>query len=101
MKYISFEDIENSRKILGLGNKISIVELKERYRELARKYHPDSCKEERKECEEKFKQIKKAYEILMEYLVIYKIPVNKEEYNKTKLSTPKDYFHKYFTDWWG
>ncbi len=37
-------------------------EIKKAYRKLARKYHPDICKEP--ECEEKFKEINAAYEIL-------------------------------------
>jgi curved DNA-binding protein len=37
-------------------------EIKKAYRKLAKKYHPDICKE--KECEEKFKEINAAYEVL-------------------------------------
>ena len=37
-------------------------EIKKAYRKLARKYHPDICKET--DCEEKFKEINAAYEVL-------------------------------------
>ncbi len=47
---------------LGVSPTASADEIKKAYRKLARKYHPDICKEP--ECEEKFKEINAAYEIL-------------------------------------
>ena len=47
---------------LGVSPNASVDEIKKAYRKLARKYHPDICKEP--ECEEKFKEINAAYEIL-------------------------------------
>ncbi len=47
---------------LGVSENASQDEIKKAYRRLARKYHPDICKEDN--CEEKFKEINGAYEIL-------------------------------------
>ncbi len=47
---------------LGISESASQDEIKKAYRRLARKYHPDICKES--DCEEKFKEINGAYEIL-------------------------------------
>ncbi|MRJ02233.1 MAG: DnaJ domain-containing protein [Epsilonproteobacteria bacterium] len=47
---------------LGVKPDASADEIKKAYRKLARKYHPDICKDP--ECEEKFKEINAAYEIL-------------------------------------
>ena len=47
---------------LGISESASADEIKKAYRRLARKYHPDICKES--DCEEKFKEINAAYEIL-------------------------------------
>jgi curved DNA-binding protein len=47
---------------LEISENASESEIKKAYRKLARKYHPDVCKEA--ECEEKFKEINAAYEVL-------------------------------------
>jgi curved DNA-binding protein len=47
---------------LGVSENATQAEIKKAYRKLARKYHPDICK--KPECEEKFKEINAAYEVL-------------------------------------
>ena len=49
-------------KILGVERKSSADEIKQAYRRLARKYHPDVSKESN--AEEKFKNLQEAYEVL-------------------------------------
>ena len=40
-KLIDFKDIDRARKLLGLGETTSMQEIKEKYRKLSLKYHPD------------------------------------------------------------
>ena len=55
-------------EVLGLSKNASESEIKKAYRKAAMKYHPDkfsnSSEAEKKEAEEKFKEINEAYEIL-------------------------------------
>lgn len=48
--------------VLGVSRDASQQEIKKAYRNLARKYHPDVCKEP--DAEEKFKEINEAYSVL-------------------------------------
>ena len=50
-------------KIMGVDKKATAKELKQAYRRLARKYHPD-VNQGSKEAEAKFKEINEAYEVL-------------------------------------
>ena len=59
--------------VLGVGRNATQKEIKDAYRKLARKYHPDANKSD-KETEEKFKEISEAYEML-------KDPKKRKEYD--------------------
>ena len=51
-------------KILGVSRNASQEEIKQAYRKLALKWHPDRNPDNRKEAEERFKEISEAYEVL-------------------------------------
>ena len=75
-------DFNQARNILGLGANYAEDELKEAYRNLMRKYHPDAnigkSKEELKGLEEKAKEINSAYEYLNQHFQI--VSMSSEEY---------------------
>ncbi len=51
-------------KILGVDKTATGEEIQKSFRQLARKYHPDANPDNKKEAEEKFKEISEAYEVL-------------------------------------
>ncbi len=53
-------------EILGVSRNASSEEIKKAYRNLAKKWHPDMNPDNKKEAEEKFKEISEAYEVLMD-----------------------------------
>ena len=62
-------------KILGVGRDATADDIKKAYRKLAMKYHPDKAKGDKKQAEEKFKQISEAYAVLSD-------PDKKKEYDE-------------------
>lgn len=63
-------------KILGVDRNATQKQIREAYRKLARKYHPDVQPPEKKEeAQEKFKQINEAYEVLSD-------PEKREKYDR-------------------
>ncbi len=51
-------------EILGVDKNASDDEIKKAYRKLAKKWHPDANPDNRKEAEEKFKEVGEAYSVL-------------------------------------
>ncbi|RZN34055.1 MAG: molecular chaperone DnaJ [Methanophagales archaeon ANME-1-THS] len=52
--------------ILGVSKDATDEEIKKAYRRLAKQFHPDIYKGDKKEAEEKFKEISEAYEVLID-----------------------------------
>jgi molecular chaperone DnaJ len=53
-------------EILGVPKNATLDQIKQAYRALARKYHPDVTKEDKAHAEERFKEISEAYEVLVD-----------------------------------
>jgi len=53
-------------EILGINRNADEKEIKKAYRKLAKQYHPDTYKGDKKDAEEKFKEISEAYEVLID-----------------------------------
>ncbi|MDY6865714.1 MAG: molecular chaperone DnaJ [Halobacteriota archaeon] len=52
--------------VLGVSKSASEDEIKKAFRKLAKQYHPDTFEGDKKEAEEKFKEISEAYEVLID-----------------------------------
>ncbi len=90
---IDFDKIEEARKLLDLPSKATMKEIKDVFRKLSLKYHPDKCSNEnKKECEEMFKKINRAYSVIMDYCASYK-------YSFTKNDTGEEQLPDFYDGW--
>ena len=53
-------------ELLGINKGATSDEIKRAYRKMAKQHHPDMNPDNKKESEEKFKEISEAYEVLMD-----------------------------------
>ena len=87
---------------MELGEKANLEEIKQAYRRFSFRYHPDRChdKKKKKECEEMFKRITSAKDILMTYCVGYYFSFKEEDVEK--IDVDKAYYEhiKRFYDGW-
>lgn len=101
-KLISFKEIDKARKILELGKTSSMKEIKDKYRELSLKYHPDKHGKNKEKYEEKIKEINSSYEILKKYCVKYPISFEAGKAGEVEDGEYMEQHYKRFYDsWWG
>jgi DnaJ-class molecular chaperone len=99
----NFKQINEARQILGLEEDATIEEIKKSYRVLAHKYHPDKCEDEKKkECEEMFKKIAHANDILTAYCAGYRYSFKEKDVKKNTMDR-EFYKHlkRFYDGWWG
>jgi len=66
LKKVGYAEINEARQLLGLNEEVTIHEIKETYRQLALKFHPDNNPED-PNLKEQFEDITKAYKLLTNY----------------------------------
>jgi len=81
IKKTDFRSIDAARKLLGLSEEVTRLQLKDAYHELVHKYHPDRNPDP--SSKENFKKIEKAYVLLSDYCHHYPCSFRKPEVEKT------------------
>ncbi|MBD3380019.1 MAG: DnaJ domain-containing protein [Candidatus Omnitrophica bacterium] len=100
---MSVNEVEKARKVLGLGESATIPEIKEAYRKLSLKYHPDKCAEtDRKECEAAFKEINNANRVLIDHCLNFRIPFKKISSGTiSREGHIREHLKRFYDGWWG
>jgi DnaJ-class molecular chaperone len=98
-----FRQIDEARKLLGLSEEVTLEEIKEAYRELSLKYHPDRCKEkDKKHCEEVFKKINQARDIILNYCANYKYSFKEKDIKKNVMDKELyEHLKRFYDGWFG
>lgn len=75
---MDYEEFEKAVDTLGILTRTSKKELKDKYLKLSKKYHPDMPEGS----QEKFLEIKQAYDLLVKYMDSYMFEFNKDEFKQ-------------------
>ncbi len=75
---MKYKEFEKAVDVLGLITKTSKSKVKQRYKELSKKYHPDVSDEN----EEKFQEINKSYKIIIKYMDNFRFDLTKNEFRE-------------------
>ena len=98
---MNFKQIDEARKTLELDEEASIEKIKETFRHLALKYHPDRCKEkDKKYCKEMFKKVNHAKDILMSYCASYNYSFKEKDIKRNTMDREVYEHLKRFYDGW-
>ena len=98
-----FKQIDEARKILGLDEEASMEEIKGAFRSLSLKYHPDRCKEkDKKRCEEMFKKISHAKDVILRYCANYKYSFKEKDAKKNTIDRKlREHLDRFYDGWFG
>jgi hypothetical protein len=87
-------EIDQARRLLGLGELASIAEIKTAYRQMCKKWHPDVSQGEAT-AKRKMKDINAAYKLLLSYCETYRFSFSPEE---VESFDPDRWWHQRFGD---
>jgi len=98
-----FKQIDEARRLLGLSEEATLEEIKEAFRKLSLKYHPDRCKDkDKKNCEEMIKKINQAKDILLNYCANYKYSFKEKDVKKQTMDKQLyEHLKRFYDGWWG
>lgn len=74
---MTFEELQNARRLFQLGERATFREIKSRHRELVKLYHPDSGNGHDPE---RIRQVNAAYKILLDYSESYRFSFAEDEF---------------------
>ena len=78
------DDLKEAMELLAIPEKASIAEIRKIYKDLLFKWHPDTCKEDKKICEEKTRNIQESYKIILAYCEQFPISFSQEDVDKIR-----------------
>lgn len=79
---MNFNEIDEARRLLGLGETATLEEIKTAYRRLAHHHHPDKNSSTNEKSNEVMKKLNWAYKVLMDYCNRYRYSFRQEDVAK-------------------
>ena len=80
---VNFDDIDEARRLLGLGEAATMKEIKSAYRKLSHLHHPDKHGSTAEESDLMMKKVNRAYKLLLNYCADHKYSFREEDIGRT------------------
>jgi curved DNA-binding protein CbpA len=90
--------IYDAAKILGIGDRASMFEIRSRFHTLMKEWHPDVSQADPSESHEMTIKLKEAYDILADYCLNYEISFRPDEIRQNIKKIPTEYWIDHFGD---
>ena len=74
---MTYADLQEARRVLGLEERTSLKEIKARHKELVKRYHPDTGNSNEPEM---IRKVNAAYRIIQDYVAVYRFSFSQEEF---------------------
>lgn len=87
-----YADLQEAIRVLGIGDRSSIREIKARHRELVKRHHPDTGNTDEPEM---IRQVNAAYRVLLDYVSGYRFSFAEDEFYE---QNPEERIRMQFAD---
>jgi len=84
-----------AKSLLGLREKSSLQEIKNKYKNLMKKWHPDKHPDDVQKATQMSAQINDAYKTILDYCNNFEYPFDEESVKKASY-TPSEWWHDKF-----
>lgn len=91
---MTYADLQEALRVLGLGERATMKDIKTRHRELVKRHHPDAGDTTEPEV---IRQINAAYRILLDYVTEYRFSFAENEFYE---QNPEERFRLQFMDFY-
>ena len=89
---MTYADLQESLRVLGLGERATLGEIKTRHRELVKRHHPDTGNAGDPEM---ILEVNSAYRIVFDYVSEYRFSFSEEEFYE---QIPEERIRRQFAD---
>jgi DnaJ-class molecular chaperone len=89
---MTYPDLQEALRVMDLGERVTLKEIKDRHKELVKRYHPDTCNTIEPEM---IRRVNAAYQVVLDYVAAYRFSFVKEEFYE---QNPEEQLRQQFAD---
>lgn len=98
MAAVTAERVREAAEVLGIRDRASLNEIRSRYHERIKEWHPDVSQKDPAESHEMTLRLKEAYDLLVDYCMNHTFSFRLEDLAKDLEQSPADYWRDRFGD---
>jgi DnaJ-class molecular chaperone len=89
---MTYKELRLAREIFGLGERVTLQEIRSRHRELVKLHHPDAGNADHPE---QIRKVNAAYQVLLDYITQYIFCFSEDEFYQ---QNPEERLRRQFMD---
>jgi DnaJ-class molecular chaperone len=89
---MTYTDLQEALRVMDLGERVTLKEIKIRHKELVKRHHPDTGNTDEPEM---IRKVNAAYQIVLDYVAAYRFSFTKEEFY---VQNPEERLRQQFAD---